>query len=80
MRCSIVSKGNISFFQSFRGVEICIMADIQLPALCLGVPIDHRLEPFYVLDSQLLIDLAQEAMFEQSRIMATSLKLSRRYS
>lgn len=22
------------------------MADVQLPGLCLGVPIDHRLEPF----------------------------------
>ena len=31
--------------------------------------------PFYVLDLQLLIDLTQEAMFEQLRIMATSLKI-----
>jgi hypothetical protein len=36
-----------SHFQSFTGIYIGIMADIQLPGLCLGVPIDHRLEPLF---------------------------------
>src|SRR4051794_34463068 len=34
-----------SHFQSFTGIYIVIMADVQFPGSCLGFPVDHRLEP-----------------------------------
>ena len=51
------------------------MADVQLPGLCLGVPIDHRLEPLSVLDLQPRIpSLVLEAMPKQLRVMAAVFK------
>jgi hypothetical protein len=34
-------------FQSFTDIYVGIMSDVELPGLCLGVPIDHRLAPLF---------------------------------
>lgn len=37
-------------YQSFKGICIVIMADTRLPSLCLGIPVDHRLEQLLTTD------------------------------